>query len=369
VALVLISAVAFGATSLLVSIQPDAVLYTLFLVPVGLAIIMVTAAANTTMQTGVEPEMRGRVMSIYMLVFLGGTPVGSPLVGWVGQHLGPRWSVGGGGAIAAVALDDQGNAAATCRAGGEICRKAGECCSGTCSPPDRTGRSYCTCQANTAVCGATCCSVPTVCVKGRCVNPTSTPTSTSTSTPTQTATGTASASLTCNPVITNGPPAQATNTFQDTANGIISIVVTRSENADTPVPPFTPGTTDPVTVTSTKIDQSRFARVTFQVTDSQGTVFDCDFTFPSPPISTCSNTIFDSGPPATAQSQYQDASGIAEIAVTQSENADTVVPPFTANTTSPVTVTSTKINQSQLAEVAVQVTYGSGFSQKCVVVF
>lgn len=103
VALVQISAVAFGAAAIVVAVQPDAVLYTLFLVPVGLSIIMVTAAANTTMQTGVDPEMRGRVMSIYMLVFLGGTPVGSPLVGWVGQHLGPRWSVGGGGTISMIA--------------------------------------------------------------------------------------------------------------------------------------------------------------------------------------------------------------------------------------------------------------------------
>ena len=83
--------------------MPSPVLYGALLLPVGVMTIMVTTAANATMQTGVEPEMRGRVMSVYMLVFLGGTPIGSPLVGWVGQHFGARYAVGGGGLIALVA--------------------------------------------------------------------------------------------------------------------------------------------------------------------------------------------------------------------------------------------------------------------------
>ena len=46
----------------------------------------------------VSPEMRGRVMALYMMVFMGGTPIGSPIVGWVGQTFGARWTLLGGGA-------------------------------------------------------------------------------------------------------------------------------------------------------------------------------------------------------------------------------------------------------------------------------
>jgi hypothetical protein len=76
-----------------------------------------------------------------------------------------------------------------------------------------------------------------------------------------------------------GPPAQVIVTARDSgtgATGISSIVVTMSENADTPVPPFTVGTTDPITITSTKIDQSRRARVEMEVTDVAGNTAVCD---------------------------------------------------------------------------------------------
>jgi MFS family permease len=103
IALVLISAIAFGVAATTLSLMPDAVLYAAALFPTGLSVILVATTANATMQLGVEPEMRGRVMSIYTLVFLGGTPVGAPLVGWIGQHVGPRWAVGMGGLVSAAA--------------------------------------------------------------------------------------------------------------------------------------------------------------------------------------------------------------------------------------------------------------------------
>jgi MFS family permease len=55
------------------------------------------------LQLSVEQAMRGRVMSLYMMVFLGSTPLGSPLVGWIAQEWGPRWSIGVG-AIAALVV-------------------------------------------------------------------------------------------------------------------------------------------------------------------------------------------------------------------------------------------------------------------------
>jgi hypothetical protein len=81
---------------------------------------------------------------------------------------------------------------------------------------------------------------------------------------------------TCPTTVFSGPPAQATTTFQDTGSGLVSLVVTRSENADTVVPPFIPGTTDPVVVVSTKIDQTQRARIEIQATDGAGNVAICD---------------------------------------------------------------------------------------------
>jgi hypothetical protein len=81
---------------------------------------------------------------------------------------------------------------------------------------------------------------------------------------------------TCPARVIAGPPTQLVVTFQDADSGLASIVVTQSDNADTPVPPFTVGTNDPVTVTATKIDQSRSAHVAITATDVAGNVANCD---------------------------------------------------------------------------------------------
>lgn len=81
---------------------------------------------------------------------------------------------------------------------------------------------------------------------------------------------------TCPTTVVTGPPAQAITTFQDTGSGLAEILVVKSENADTVVPPFTVGTTDPVTVTSTKIDQTKRARIEIRATDLAGNVAICD---------------------------------------------------------------------------------------------
>jgi MFS family permease len=67
------------------------------LVPFGFATLTFSTAANTTVQLGVSPQMRGRVMALYLIVFMGGTPIGSPLVGWIAEVAGPRWSLITGG--------------------------------------------------------------------------------------------------------------------------------------------------------------------------------------------------------------------------------------------------------------------------------
>ena len=64
------------------------------LVPVGLFAITMMTSANGYVQTTTDPVMRGRVMALYMAIFMGGTPIGAPFVGWVANVAGPRWSMG-----------------------------------------------------------------------------------------------------------------------------------------------------------------------------------------------------------------------------------------------------------------------------------
>src|SRR6476469_10502086 len=61
------------------------------------------ATANTTIQLTAAPEMRGRVMALYAIAFLGSTPIGGPIVGWVSQQFGPRAGFALGGTAAIVA--------------------------------------------------------------------------------------------------------------------------------------------------------------------------------------------------------------------------------------------------------------------------
>jgi len=96
---VLAAAVAFASLEVVAGLMPSFTTYALALIPMGVAGLMFMTSANSYIQTTVLPEMRGRVMSIYLMVFMGGTPVGAPLIGWVGERFGARWTVSGGGAM------------------------------------------------------------------------------------------------------------------------------------------------------------------------------------------------------------------------------------------------------------------------------
>ena len=73
---------------------------------VGAASIVFLARANTTLQLEARPDMRGRVMALWAVAFVGSTPIGGPTIGWIGQHAGPRWglAVGGAAAVATAGL-------------------------------------------------------------------------------------------------------------------------------------------------------------------------------------------------------------------------------------------------------------------------
>jgi MFS family permease len=100
------SGVAFGVLMLATAAAPSAWTTAALLVGVGLAVMLFLATANTTLQLNSDPAMRGRVMALYGLLFLGSTPVGGPLLGWISEHWGPRvgLALGGGFSLAAALL-------------------------------------------------------------------------------------------------------------------------------------------------------------------------------------------------------------------------------------------------------------------------
>jgi MFS family permease len=105
----LLALAGFTVSTAFVSTAPNFVLFAVFLVPTGLAALTALTTANAMVQVSVDPVMRGRVMALYMAIFMGGTPVGAPVIGWIGDVWGPRWTIGIGTiavglSVAAVAL-------------------------------------------------------------------------------------------------------------------------------------------------------------------------------------------------------------------------------------------------------------------------
>jgi MFS family permease len=93
------SALAFGTLEIAAGLMPSYLAFALWLPLVGVSSLTLITAANSTMQLSVAPEVRGRVMALYMTIFMGGTPLGAPIVGWIGQTFGGRWTLIGGGAL------------------------------------------------------------------------------------------------------------------------------------------------------------------------------------------------------------------------------------------------------------------------------
>jgi MFS family permease len=96
----------FGLVILLTAIAPTLWLAMLGMVLVGIFSINFLSLGNVTLQLGSTVQMRGRVMGLWAVAFLGTTPIGGPIIGWIGQHAGPRWglAVGGFAALAAGAV-------------------------------------------------------------------------------------------------------------------------------------------------------------------------------------------------------------------------------------------------------------------------
>jgi MFS family permease len=97
------SSLLFGFAMLLAAAAPTLELQIAALVPLGAASVTFAAGVNSTLQITVEPAMRGRVMALYSVVFLGSTPIGAPLVGWLAGAAGPRAGLVAGALAALIA--------------------------------------------------------------------------------------------------------------------------------------------------------------------------------------------------------------------------------------------------------------------------
>lgn len=98
ISLLFAGAAFFGFGCALAAVMPTYWLFALALIVIGVSSQTLMTTANGTVQMTTDPRLRGRVMAIYMAIFMGGTPVGAPIVGWVADTFGPRWAMGVGAA-------------------------------------------------------------------------------------------------------------------------------------------------------------------------------------------------------------------------------------------------------------------------------
>jgi MFS family permease len=97
------ASIALGLATLLVALAPSLTAALAAAVPLGFVGIVFLITGNSTLQLTARPDMRGRVMAIYAIVFLGGTPIGAPISGWIAETFGARASLAFGACVAVLA--------------------------------------------------------------------------------------------------------------------------------------------------------------------------------------------------------------------------------------------------------------------------
>jgi MFS family permease len=97
-----LAATGWGIAILAAAVAPNLTIELIAMVFVGYGSITFNSLAKTTLQLAARPDMRGRVMALWALAWLGSTPIGGPIVGWVGQSVGARWALVIGGAAALI---------------------------------------------------------------------------------------------------------------------------------------------------------------------------------------------------------------------------------------------------------------------------
>ncbi len=102
--LLVMAAVGFGVAEIVAGSLPTYLSFALFCPLIGFATITLLNSANATLQVESDPELRGRVMAIYMTIVMGGTPIGAPVIGWIGETYGARWTLIVGGLLVLVGV-------------------------------------------------------------------------------------------------------------------------------------------------------------------------------------------------------------------------------------------------------------------------
>ncbi len=97
------ASIAFGVLAIAVGLAQSVWLVLLLLIPTGFSSVYLGQAANQRIQLGVDAAYRGRVMALFVLIFLGTTPIGSMIASFTAEHLGPQASIWLGGAISLAA--------------------------------------------------------------------------------------------------------------------------------------------------------------------------------------------------------------------------------------------------------------------------
>lgn len=92
--MIVIASILFGVMEGALALSPGYWWFAALSIPLGLVSLTLITSANSVVQLSTPPELRGRVMAIYSMIFLGSTPIGAPIVGWVGEVFGARWSLG-----------------------------------------------------------------------------------------------------------------------------------------------------------------------------------------------------------------------------------------------------------------------------------
>jgi MFS family permease len=99
VRLLVVAALGFGAAEIAAALMPTYVLFAVTCPVIGFCTLTLLNSANATLQLEADPVYRGRVMALYMTIVMGGTPIGSPVIGWVGETFGARWTLILGGLL------------------------------------------------------------------------------------------------------------------------------------------------------------------------------------------------------------------------------------------------------------------------------
>ncbi len=102
--MVVAAALAFALIEVCAGLTPSFLAFALVAPLLGLAALTMITTATSYIQLHTDPRVRGRVMALYLMIFMGGTPVGSPMIGWLGEAFGARWTLLLGGALTALGV-------------------------------------------------------------------------------------------------------------------------------------------------------------------------------------------------------------------------------------------------------------------------